>query len=215
MEIQKVIVFNGIEYKLMGQGKYYLSQSKNNEGRKHAKGLHVAIWEFHNKKTVPKGYQIHHKDFNPYNNDISNLECISIKQHAKIHAKRNFENKEYAQNNRKQLDKAIEEAKKWHKSEEGRKWHSEHGKEVFRNLPTHKLKCKQCGKEFKSKVKRAQFCSEKCGEQWRGKNRRIEYTAKCEICGKEFKGTKYKSSSKERRTCSRACANKLNHKHRK
>ena len=110
MEIQKVIVFNGIEYKLMGQGKYYLSQSKNNEGRKHAKGLHVAIWEFHNKKTVPKGYQIHHKDFNPYNNDISNLECISIKQHAKIHAKRNFENKEYAQNNRKQLDKAIEEA---------------------------------------------------------------------------------------------------------
>ena len=42
-------------------------------------------------KPIP--LELHHKDFNPYNNDISNLECISIKQHAKIHAKRNFENR--------------------------------------------------------------------------------------------------------------------------
>ena len=86
MEIQKIITFNGIEYRLMGQGKYYLSQSKSNEGRKYAKGLHVAIWEYYNGKEVPKGYCIHHKDGNTLNNDISNLECIEIREHLSRHA---------------------------------------------------------------------------------------------------------------------------------
>ena len=82
--VPKIIEFNGVAYRLMGTGRYYLSQSNSNQGRKHPRGLHVAIWEFYNKKRVPKDYEIHHKDGNTFNNDISNLECISRIEHNKI-----------------------------------------------------------------------------------------------------------------------------------
>lgn len=208
MELQKVINFNGIEYRLMGSGKYYLSQSKTNQGRKNPKGLHVAVWELYNKKTVPKGFQIHHKDNDTFNNDISNLECVSIREHAKKHFKNDEKFKKFHA-------AGVEAAKKWHASEEGRKWHSEHGKEVFKNKKECVKVCKKCGKEFITKQSFAVFCSEKCGEQWRGKNKRVHFKKKCVICGEEFEGTKSKPSSKEPLTCSKSCANKLNHKNRK
>lgn len=34
---------------------------------------------------IPKGYQIHHKDYNHYNNELSNLECLSPREHGKRH----------------------------------------------------------------------------------------------------------------------------------
>jgi hypothetical protein len=47
------------------------------------------IWETHFGK-IPKdennrSYEIHHKDGNRFNNDISNLECLSIQEHYDIH----------------------------------------------------------------------------------------------------------------------------------
>jgi hypothetical protein len=42
------------------------------------------IWEDHYEK-IPKGHHIHHIDGNPYNNDISNLQCLSAEEHSKIH----------------------------------------------------------------------------------------------------------------------------------
>lgn len=44
------------------------------------------IYENHFGK-IPKGYHIHHIDGDPYNNDISNLQCITAEEHAKIHEK--------------------------------------------------------------------------------------------------------------------------------
>lgn len=34
---------------------------------------------------IPKGYEIHHKDGNRNNNDLSNLQCVSTEEHYKIH----------------------------------------------------------------------------------------------------------------------------------
>lgn len=34
---------------------------------------------------IPQGYHIHHIDFNPYNNDPTNLLAVSPEEHAKIH----------------------------------------------------------------------------------------------------------------------------------
>jgi len=42
------------------------------------------IWRDSNGE-IPSGYHIHHIDGNPYNNDISNLQCISPEEHADIH----------------------------------------------------------------------------------------------------------------------------------
>ena len=47
------------------------------------------IWEEHNGP-IPLdengvSYQIHHIDGNPQNNDISNLQCLSVEEHYKLH----------------------------------------------------------------------------------------------------------------------------------
>jgi hypothetical protein len=34
---------------------------------------------------IPEGYHIHHVDFNPHNNDPSNLVALAPEEHAKIH----------------------------------------------------------------------------------------------------------------------------------
>ena len=47
--------------------------------------LHIFVWEQKNGKK-PKGYDIHHKDFNKENFDIDNLILLSKHDHRKIHA---------------------------------------------------------------------------------------------------------------------------------
>lgn len=214
-KIPESITFNGVEYRLMGAKRYYLSQAPGNRDRKGAKSLHVAIWEFYNEQEVPEGYSIHHKDGNPFNNDIANLECIPIKQHLSIHSRKNWENEEYRRRGLKQLREAREKAKEWHQSPEGRKWHSEHGKKVARNMPDIPKVCKQCGKEYMAKRAFSQFCCDRCGEIYRGRNRRVKYAGVCVVCGGRFEATKWKPSARERETCSKACANRLNHQRRK
>ncbi len=44
-----------------------------------------SIWEKAHGKEIPKGYQIHHKDFNPENNNPENLVCIRREEHKRIH----------------------------------------------------------------------------------------------------------------------------------
>jgi len=52
---------------------------------------HHYIWERYHKRKVPKGFNIHHKDFNPLNNNIDNLELMTASEHLKLHyTKRNI-----------------------------------------------------------------------------------------------------------------------------
>lgn len=214
-EIPKEIEFNGVTYRLMGSGRYYLSQSNSNEGRRHAKGLHVAIWEFYNGKEVPSDCCIHHIDGNPFNNDISNLECVTRKEHLAGHFKKNYENPEFREKRKAVLERMRENAKEWHKSEEGREWHRQHGKKVMDNRKPVKLKCQYCGKEFESIQPWAKYCSEKCGDAWRYHNRQEKYTGTCIVCGKEFTASKPKKRKEKTRFCSVSCKNKYAYQQRK
>lgn len=211
MEIKKTIVFNGKTYRLMGTGKYYLSQSKSNEGRRHAKGLHVAIWEYYNGREVPKGFCIHHKDHNTFNNNISNLECVPIRQHLSEHSKYNFTNEEYKRRNAKGLDAARDKANQWHRSEEGKRWHSEHAK--GKRAKDKMCICKNCGKTFFSAYKDTEFCSQTCGYKYRAKQ--IEYTSVCLQCGKTFHYHKAVPSKPDRRFCSISCSTTYKNTHQK
>ena len=70
--------FNNIEFYKCGD--YY---KNHKEGR-----LHVYIYKFHNG-AVPKGYHIHHKDENKFNNEISNLQLLKNSEHNRLHALEN------------------------------------------------------------------------------------------------------------------------------
>ena len=48
------------------------------------KSIHVAIWEFYRGK-IPEGYVIHHIDFNPANNALSNLQMMERGEHIRLH----------------------------------------------------------------------------------------------------------------------------------
>lgn len=50
------------------------------------KSDHRLIWEFYNGET-PKGHVIHHIDHDAQNNNIDNLQCMTIKDHNELHAK--------------------------------------------------------------------------------------------------------------------------------
>ncbi len=47
---------------------------------------HRHIWEQHNGK-IPKDMFIHHKNGNPQDNHINNLQMVTRKEHGEIHKK--------------------------------------------------------------------------------------------------------------------------------
>lgn len=49
-------------------------------------GVHRDVWRKHHGE-IPKGYVIHHKNFNKKDNRIENLQCISYSEHIRLHKK--------------------------------------------------------------------------------------------------------------------------------
>ena len=68
--------FQHRKFSRIPNGHYYSATLK--------KFIHVAIWEFYNG-AIPKGYVVHHKDFNPANNNLDNLQIMTRFEHMKIH----------------------------------------------------------------------------------------------------------------------------------
>lgn len=46
---------------------------------------HILVWEKYHGRKLPRGWVVHHKDENPLNNDISNLEAMPHAAHNSIH----------------------------------------------------------------------------------------------------------------------------------
>jgi hypothetical protein len=61
--------------------------------------LHNYLWLKANglwdkgQTTTPEGFNIHHKDFDPFNNEIDNLELITASEHSSLHWNREREQK--------------------------------------------------------------------------------------------------------------------------
>lgn len=171
------------------------------------KRLHIYIYEKYNGE-IPKGMQIHHIDHNKDNNDISNLQMISRKEHNRIHyLEMSDEEKE---RRRKNLElNARPEAIKWHKSEKGREWH----KQIYeknKNLlhKEYEYICQNCGINYKTKQINSKFCSNKCKSKYRRNNHLDMIIKNCLICEKEYKTNKYRPA----KTCSRKCAGEFRKK---
>ena len=166
--------------------------------------LHRQIY-IDNHGPIPEGYIVHHIDGNPENNDPSNLECVSPKEHSQRHPF-DEQRRELARE-RMQGDSFQQNlCRQWHASEEGHRWHSEHGKEVAQNMEERQYFCLQCGKEFwKKPFGQNKFCSNACKSAYRRGLGVDNVDRQCIICGKTFTTSKYSKT----RTCSRQCRGRL------
>lgn len=182
-----------------------ITYRKNNCGRYvfQGKQLSRAIWE-NEVGPIPDGYEIHHIDRNPTNNDLSNLACISAKEHIEIHRQElSDEEKVWAREN---LSKnARPKALEWHRSDEGREWHRQH---VLQNRANgcyqHELICSNCGKHYIGEPysnTSNHFCSNRCKTAFRRKSGVDDEPRVCECCGKMFMANKRKGV----KTCSKEC----------
>lgn len=196
----KRVFFNGLEYVQSSNGYYF--QVIGNKGRKNAPQLHKAVWEFYNQRKIPKGYHIHHKDFNNENNDPANLEIMKASDHLSLHGKRNYANPEFARKACANLDKIRGKASEWHRSSEGLEWHRQHALESIGKTweRSHECVCTQCGKTFMATIEGALYCCDKCGNRHR-RGFGIKCTHICIVCNKEYQTIK-KSGT---RFCSDKC----------
>lgn len=200
MSTPKSQYFMGYKFTRGEEGTYYRCA-------KLKKRMHSFVWEYYNGP-IPKGYEVHHKDFNKANNDISNLILLTISEHRKLHASLlTDEQREWKRQNlnKNARPKAIE----WHKSEEGHLWHKGLLKKQREIKPKkEELICSYCGKKYIgerwSKTSET-YCSDFCRRRGYKKRHTNDVFVKvCPICNNEFK-----CHDKRTLTCSRVCAERL------
>ena len=195
--MEGIIVFDGFEFEV--ERGYYK--------RVGPKTLHQAVWEHYNG-TVLKGCIIHHKDKNPLNNDIGNLELLTKKEHKTLHVGRSKWNGSVE--NFKNLENARKKASKWHGSEEGKAFHKALGMYTWKKYKVKKIKhCIVCNKEYSTYwPSKAKYCSRKCANKIYIAERKKPHNLKkctCVICQKSFESYKYSTA----RTCGQHCSRML------
>ena len=77
------------------------------------------MYKYYNGE-IPKGCQIHHIDFNSFNNDISNLVALQKREHQQLHMREKFcKMKNMLKRAKEHLDRIRPLTKEWHASEDG------------------------------------------------------------------------------------------------
>lgn len=164
--------------------------------------LHREIYQSYHG-SIPAGHEVHHRDHDKDNNDVSNLVLLSSEEHKKLHG-REMSEEERERRRRNMELVARPKAVEWHKSEEGRTWHRLHYEKTKAALQADvDLVCKNCKNHFIGKAK-SRFCSNKCKSAWRRKQGIDDVVSECPVCHSEFRHNKYRKSE----TCSRSCANR-------
>lgn len=168
--------------------------------------LHQAIWEYHNGP-IPPGHHVHHRDGDPLNNDIANLECLPGSDHIVSH----WTDEKRDEQRRRLLEISATSGKAWRDSEAGRAWYREHGKRIAK-LSWEKRRpetrsCEQCGADFACVTKRPddRFCSNACKSALRRASGVDDENRECPVCGRAYRCNRYRSA----RTCSRVCGQRL------
>lgn len=113
---------------------------------------------------IPKGHHIHHKDENPFNNTIENLECISPSEHNKKHPMSEEARKEAAIRGKRDNKLA-----KWQKEnpEKAKELHRKNGEKSRWEFTKWREKNPEKAKEIYSNAgkKRQQFLKDNPDEQ--------------------------------------------------
>lgn len=186
--------FNGIKYRRNEKGYYFPSGWHRKNGLK-LQALHQEVWKAANGP-IPKGHHIHHIDHDKDNNDLSNLECLTAKEHIAKHGRGSTPAKVA------NLARIRPLASAWHRSEEGRAWHRDHARKAgFGKKTFGEGKCSQCDASMTMKKANQSFCSNACKSAWRRKAGLDNEERTCLYCGSVFEANKYSS----KKHCSRKC----------
>ncbi len=131
--------------------------------------MHRAVWVAHNGP-IPDGWHIHHKDGNPLNNDISNLEAIDGAEHARQHGvvAPHLKSKERME----LLDRIRNKSHEWLKDAKRRAALSENVKAGWENREKVELCCQFCGSNFLSPQPKARYCDPACKQGAKNAKRR-------------------------------------------
>ena len=142
----------------------YYQSTKEIDGKR--RWLHQWTWQLENG-LQSRGYEVHHKDHNKDNNDISNLELLTTEEHAEHHKREAWvlRSDENRKKNSEQLGSIRHLATEWHRSDEGREWHREH-RIAMGGAPFVKNKqrtCSFCGTELMHwRPVGVVYCNRKC-----------------------------------------------------
>lgn len=174
--------FNGVLYHKIKDGHYARHD-----------GIHQTVWRYY-YGSIPEGYDIHHRDHNPVNNQLDNLQCLPRAEHMNHHAA---------------CKAKIETVCQWcgntflaSAKNPGRfcsdKCRYEAAKE--------KRLCQVCGETFFcSPYSSTVTCSQKCASILRRNAVRPTITATCAYCGKSFTAVK----TGRNKFCSKTCHHKF------
>lgn len=120
-----VAIFDDLVFRRNKKTGYYLNAKTH-------KRLHVYVWEYFNGE-VPRGCEVHHKDFDKSNNGIDNLQMLTKKDHVILHGQ-SWDKERYAKQIKHLNENARPKASEWHGSESGREWHKEHYEKMKNSL---------------------------------------------------------------------------------
>lgn len=192
------VEYRSERFYLQSSKRYFQSGNKDCEERL----LHRRVWSDVNGP-IPPDTDIHHKDGNWENNDISNLEAISSSEHRRLHMLDRWADEAQREVMLSALEKAQELAKPWHSSDDGIRFHQQNCRLSWENRHPVDITCEVCGNEFKAiRTEVAKTCSKSCRQKLSYKNR-FNVERDCRFCGKKFMASKYKQAL----FCSRTCSN--------
>ena len=170
------------------------------------KPLHVSIYEYFHNIKVPKGYIIHHVDFNPENNDIENLQMVTAKEHHQIHnLPSHLKTKIFLCQMCGKTFSSLDSGKRCYCSTVCKRLADKENKRVEKV-------CVVCGRTFLASNKKTKCCSNTCRGKmsWDNESERKRYDLICQVCGK-----KYKSLRPYSKYCSRKCKDFKHHEEEK
>lgn len=204
----ETIVYRGIKWRRYPESKrrndrLYYKPAPNFFQNGWEQYLHRQIWRDTNGP-IPEGMHIHHSDGNQLNNELSNLECLTSKQHSRHHADTATEEQREA--SRRLMERLRPLAAKWHGSAEGKAWHSAMGAASWVGREPTEHVCENCGKTYQTLAAHGhtRFCSGVCKTAWRLHSGIDDEQRVCVGCGGTYTVNKFYAQS----FCSRSCAAK-------
>ena len=168
--------FNGVTYYRTNRDQHYVAYD----------GIHCSIWKYY-YGDIPAGYEVHHDNDNPADNDIANFKLLTKSEHVRLHRKKRFSPK------RIKTFVCTQCGKEYRAPDNGHNRYCPDCRETAYILNCHPTTydkiCPVCGKNFTTVDRRQKYCSPNCSTKsfWiDGKMDKRTAHKTCPVCGKNF-----------------------------